>query len=182
MTIKVIRIINILLLMLFVFWGKYAFIIYILINQILLEILNTNAQYKLHPYKWYNTIFILYEMVLLERLRHFKMNSTAEWWLNNVEHIFFALVIGFLIYILIALYWLKQDKYRLQRGLLVAIIFNAVGLINEWQQNKQAGRPVFELIADSKKDLKMNLIGTTILLVAIVIRVIYKNYTHRLKP
>jgi len=110
------------------------------------------------------------------------MNPLAEWWLNNLEHICFALVIGFIFYILIAIYWLKDDKQRLQRGLVVAIVFNAVGLINEWNQNRQAGRPMFQLIEDSVKDLKMNLIGTSILLIAIIGRVIYKNYIQRLKP
>lgn len=182
MTIKLVRILNLILTLVFIFLGKYPFLIYIFINQILLEILNSNTRYKLHPYKWYNAIFLSYELVLLERLRHFKMNPLAEWWLNNLEHIFFALVIGFIFYILTAIYWLKDDKQRLQRGLVVAIVFNAVGLINEWNQNRQADRPIFELVEDSVKDLKMNLIGTSILLIAIIGRVIYKNYFQRLKP
>lgn len=182
MTIKLVRTLNLILTLVFIFLGKYPFLVYIFINQILLEILNSNARYKSHPYKWYNAIFLSYELVLLERLRHFKMNPLAEWWLNNLEHICFALVIGFIFYILIAIYWLKDDKQRLQRGLVVAIVFNAVGFINEWNQNRQAGRPVFQLIEDSVKDLKMNLIGTSILLIAIIGRVIYKNYTQRLKP
>lgn len=182
MTIKLVRILNVILTIVFIFLGKYAFLIYIFINQILLEILNSNARYKSHPYKWYNAIFISYELVLLERLRHFKMNSLAEWWLNNLEHICFALVIGFIFYILLAIYWLKKDSQRLQRGIVVAIAFNVVGLINEWNQNKQAGRPIFVLIEDSVKDLKMNLIGTFILMIAIFGRVIYKNYFQLLKP
>jgi len=182
MTIKLVRTLNLILTLVFIFLGKYPFLVYIFINQILLEILNSNARYKSHPYKWYNAIFLSYELVLLERLRHFKMNPLAEWWLNNLEHICFALVIGFIFYILIAIYWLKDDKQRLQRGLVVAIVFNAVGLINEWNQNRQAGRPMFQLIEDSVKDLKMNLIGTSILLIAIIGRVIYKNYIQRLKP
>lgn len=182
MTIKIVRILNLILTLVFIFLGKYPFLTYIFINQILLEILNSNARYKLHPYKWYNTIFVCYELVLLERLRHFKMSPLAEWWLNNLEHICFALVIGFILYILLAIYWLKEDKQRLQRGLVVAIAFNAIGLINEWNQNREAGRPVFALIEDSVKDLKMNLIGTSILLIAIIARVIYKHYTQRLNP
>lgn len=181
MTIKIIRAINLSLCILFVTLHKYPFIIYVIINQSLLEILNANSRYKQHPYKWYNTIFVCYEFVLLERLRHFKMNAKAEWWLNNIEHIAFALVIGFIIYILIAIFWLKEEKDRLLRGFIVAFIFNGIGLLNEFSQNKLANRPIFELIADSKKDIVMNLIGTAILMSAIIMRVIYKSYIQRLK-
>jgi VanZ family protein len=109
-------------------------------------------------------------LVLVERLRHFKMNPTAEWWLNNLEHIFFALVVGFMLYMLLAIFWLKKENQRLKRAILVFLLFNAIGLINEWNQNHLCNRPAFVLIADSVKDLKMNLIGSSIFFLTVLSR------------
>ena len=162
MNIKTLRILNILLTLVFIATGNYHLILYIGINQILLEVLNAQPLYKTHPYKWFNLIFWSYELVLVERLRHFKMHPLAEWWLNNLEHIFFAIVIGFILYLFLAIFWLKKDSQRLLRAILVAVLFNAIGVINEWNQNYMAHRPVFAFIDDSIKDLKMNLIGTSI--------------------
>jgi hypothetical protein len=171
MNIKTIRILNLILTLVLIIANKSVFTIYIIINQILLEILNAQPLYKTHPYKWFNLIFWSYELVLVERLRHFKMNPTAEWWLNNLEHIFFALVIGFLLYILLAIFWLKKNEHRLKRIIVVAIAFNIIGLINEWNQNWMGSRPIFILIEDSKKDICMNLIGTSILFLTVLCRI-----------
>ncbi len=171
MNIKTVRLLNILFLLVLVATGKYAFIIYIVINQVLLEVLNAQPLYKTHPYKWFNLIFWTYELVLLERLRHFKMGPAAEWWLNNLEHICFALVIGFMLYMLLAIFWLKKDNQRLPRVIMVAIFFNVIGLINEWNQNLMAHRSIFVFIEDSKKDLCMNLIGTSILFLTVLCRI-----------
>jgi VanZ family protein len=108
------------------------------------------------------------------------MNPTAEWWLNNLEHIFFALVIGFLLYIMVSIFWLKEESQRMKRIIVVAIAFNIIGLINEWNQNYMASRPIFTFIEDSKKDLCMNLIGTSILFLTVLCRIAWlkKNMKH----
>jgi hypothetical protein len=180
MNIKTIRILNIILTLVLIIAHKSSYIIYIIINQVLLEILNAQPLYKTHPYKWFNLIFWTYELVLVERLRHFKMNPTAEWWLNNLEHIFFALVIGFLLYVLLAIFWLKKEEQRLQRIIVVSIAFNIIGVINEWNQNLMANRPIFVFIEDSKKDLCMNLIGTSVLFLTVLCRIAWlkKNTKH----
>lgn len=171
MNIKTVRVLNFLLTTVFIVLGKYYLITYVAINQVLLEILNRQPLYRTHPYKWFNLMFWTYELVLVERLRHFKMHPTAEWWLNSLEHVFFALVISFMIYLFLAMLWLKKDSQRLQRAIWVAVIFNAIGLVNEWNQNYIAHRPVFVFIPDSIKDLQMNLIGTTILFLTCLCRI-----------
>jgi hypothetical protein len=170
MNIKTLRILNILLTLVFIASGHYHLILYIAINQVLLEVLNAQPLYKTHSYKLYNLIFWTYELVLVERLRHFKMNDLTEWWLNNLEHIFFAIVISFMVYLFLAIFWLKKDSQRLLRAVMVAIIFNAIGLINEWNQNYIGRRPMFVFIPDSIKDLKMNLIGTSIFFLTVLCR------------
>lgn len=170
MNIKTVRLLNILLTLVFILSGKYYLILYVAINQVLLEILNAQSLYKTHPYKWFKLIFWTYELVLVERLRHFKMHSTVEWWLNSLEHVFFALVISFMVYLFLAIFWLKKDSQRLLRAVMVFILFNAIGFINEWNQNNMAHRPVFTLIDDSIKDLKMNLIGSSIFFLTVLCR------------
>jgi hypothetical protein len=170
MSIKTIRLLNTLLTLVFIAFGKYYLILYVVINQILLEVLNAQTLYKQHPYKWFNLIFWAYELVLVERLRHFKMHPLAKWWLNNLEHIFFAIVISFMVYLFLAIFWLKKKSQRIPRAIMVAIIFNVIGLINEWNQNNMAHRSIFVFIEDSIKDLWMNLIGTTIFFLTVLCR------------
>jgi VanZ family protein len=170
MHIKTVRILNTILTLVFIAIGKYHFIAYVLINQVLLEVLNAQPLYKTHPYKLYNFVFWTYELVLTERLRHFKMSERAEWWLNSFEHICFALVIGFMLYMLLAIFWLKKDSQRMVRAIAVALLFNLIGLLNELNQNRLANRPIFVFIEDSVKDLKMNLIGTCIFFLTVLCR------------
>lgn len=173
MNIQLVRFLNCILTLVFVFVGKYYLITYIAINQVLLEILNAQPIYKTQFYKLYNTIFWAYELVLVERLRHFKMNTLAEWWLNNLEHIFFAMVISLLLYILLAIFWLKSETKRLQRLVITIILFNAIGLINEWLQNLMAKRAAFVLLEDGVKDLKMNLMGSCIFILTAICRLLW---------
>ena len=173
MNIQLVRLLNCILTLVFVLASKYYLITYIAINQVLLEVLNAQPIYKTHFYKLYNTIFWAYELVLVERLRHFKMNPLAEWWLNNLEHIFFAMVISLLLYILLAIFWLKSETKRFQRLVITVILFNAIGLINEWLQNMMAKRAAFVLLEDGMKDLKMNLIGFCIFILTALCRLLW---------
>ena len=73
-------------------------------------------------------------------------------------------------YLLLAIFWLKKDSLRLFRGTMVFVLFNIIGLINEWNQNNMANRSVFVFIEDSIKDIKMNLIGSSIFFLTVLCR------------
>jgi hypothetical protein len=46
--------------------------------------------------------------------------------------------------------------------LYIALIFNILGVLNEFMQNMMCSRETFDLIPDSQKDLVMNMLGTLI--------------------
>jgi|GEM_PF-1565963 len=133
--------------------------------------LNSVPQYLQQPYKRYNAVFLSYlSFVVWERTRHYGFYVPVEYWINNLEHIFFGLMICFITSLVLSLppFNVKHFSIRL---LLSVLIFNCIGFINEWFQNTLQHRPILTLIPDSQKDIKMNLLGTTaFILLAIFIQ------------
>jgi VanZ family protein len=141
--------------MLLYYWGVFV---------ALVAFLNTRPKYKGQPYKWINLVFYLYMLFIVwERTRHFQYSETAELLINDAEHIFFANIISILIALIITLVTNKHQAF-VKNILLSVIIFNAVGVINEYFQNLIGHRSFFYLIADSKKDMLMNLLGSVVFL------------------
>ena len=139
----------------------YMLLYYLGVLLTLVSFLNTRPKYKLQPYKWINLLFYLYVLFIVwERTRHYKFSETTELLINDAEHIFFANIISLLI-ALILLLTLPIKGYA-KLIVITVIIFNTVGVINEYFQNLIGGRPLWELIPDSKKDLLMNVIGTVV--------------------
>jgi hypothetical protein len=139
----------------------YMLLYYLGMLLALVSFLNTRTQYKLQPYKWINLLFFLYVLFIVwERTRHYKFSDTTELVINDVEHIFFANIISLLI-ALILLLTLPIKGYAKLIAITV-IIFNTVGVINEYFQNLIGSRPLWDLIPDAKKDLLMNVIGTAV--------------------
>ena len=57
------------------------------------------------------------------------------------------------------------------RGIIAFVVFTVIGLLNEIYQNTINGRALFESIAESAKDIKINLLGGFVFLITIAIRV-----------
>jgi len=171
MDINKVRLLNILLTVVLIAFGKYVLLYYVAAMHLSLEFLNSRNLYLQHRYKLYNFIFWGYELVLTERLRKFRLGETAEWLLNNAEHIAFGMIVCLKVYIYLAILVWKNDNERWKRVLLVIILFNIIGLINEYFQNLTSHRPIFVLIEDSIKDIKMNLLGTSIFFLTALCRI-----------
>lgn len=177
MRIQTIRLLNVIFTAIILFIGKYVLLYYVVVMHVSLEFLNTRQLYLMHSYKLYNFIFWAYEGVLIERFRKFRLSDNTEWWLNNAEHIAFAIIICLKVYIYLSILILKEDKNRFKRVLITVVLFNIIGLLNEYFQNAISNRVLFVLIDDSIKDIKMNLIGTTIFLLTALCRIGYLKHT-----
>lgn len=135
---------------------------YIAAMHFSLETLNRKQLYLQHSYKFYNCIFWVYELVLLERLRSRFFSEQTEWLLNCAEHLFFGIIICIKIYIYTAVFSKESAWQRWRRGLAAFLVFNMIGVLNEIFQNDLAGRKLVVFIPDSIKDMQMNLIGAVI--------------------
>lgn len=122
--------------------------------------LNSHNTYLQKRYKVLNTLFLLYLLfVVWERTRHYQFLPWIELQINNGEHIAFGVMICFIASLVLQLppFTIRSFFVRL---LLSMLLFNGIGFINEWFQNRMYSRPMFTLIPDSLKDLRMNLWGT----------------------
>jgi hypothetical protein len=165
------RIINILLSAVFIISGHYVYCLYLGVMHLSLEVLNRQQLYKTQQYKLYNTLFVLYELVLPLRLRTIFFGEHIEWIINFAEHLLFAIVICIKVYIYTALSITPIKLSRLQRGIIAIIIFNIVGIANEVFQNNIANRYLFEFIPDSIKDIEVNIAGAFTFGIAVYYRV-----------
>jgi hypothetical protein len=96
------------------------------------------------------------------RTRQYKFSHETEFWINNIEHLLFALV----VYLLTVLYLtiIFSLKRSFIRTLLYTIAaFKGIGILNEYFQNLINHRSLLILTVDSQKNLLMNLAGTVCL-------------------
>ena len=124
--------------------------------------LNSRTAFLQEPYKVFNALFILYFLFIVwERTRNYQFSTAVELQINNLEHILYSMVVCLMAGLVLKLppFTLRSFYVRL---LLTILIFNSIGFITEWFQNGMYGRPLFTLIPDSIKDLRMNLWGTLI--------------------
>lgn len=108
------------------------------------------------------TFFVSY--VLFVRASIWGFSELTNYNLNTIEHILFALVICLLIFYYISFF---SNIRMLQAILWSALIFNIIGLINEFFQNYFQGKRLFILEEFSIKDLIANGLGTLIFIVII---------------
>ena len=142
--------------------GKTILYYYWVALVITVSYLNSHSTYLQKHYKLFNTLFLLYLLfVVWERTRHYQFSPWIELQINNSEHIFFGLMICFIASLVLQLppFTIRSFFVRL---LLSVLLFNGIGFINEWFQNRIYNRPMFILIPDSVKDLRMNLWGTLV--------------------
>jgi hypothetical protein len=171
MNINQVRIANVLFALLIVLFGKYNLLWYIIFMQLSLEILNSRPKYFQHPYRVLNFIFWSYDLVLLERLRGWHFSETIEYLMNCVEHLAFGVIICLKIYIYAAVFTNLSKAQRWKKAMIAVVVFNIIGVINEVFQNAIGGRTLFVFIADSIKDLWMNLLGGSLFLLTVLCRI-----------
>jgi VanZ family protein len=155
-----IRIIGICLLAYILFIKAWILMPYWSAMMLSLEILNHQKQYLTQPnFRVYNWFFIGYlVLVVVDKTRKIHLNEVFEWSFNSMMHILFGLIVCFKI----SQYLRVFNAQIKNRTLSIALIFNVIGVLNEFMQNIMNGRQVFELIADSRKDLMMNVVGTLV--------------------
>lgn len=111
------------------------------------------------------TFFVSY--VLFVRAHIWGFSEETCYNLNTIEHLLFSLVICLLIYCYISFY----SNKKIQNSIFLSVmIFNLIGLINEFFQNYFQGKSVLMLDEFSIKDLIVNVLGSVIFI--IIIRII----------
>jgi VanZ family protein len=166
MTIKTIRILEIIILSIILITKSYFLLAYNGVMYLFIEILNSKIVYLNHKnYKITNALFIGYQLLItINRTRTKKFGKNVEEGINIVEHIFFALIVCLLISQLL-LFFKKITLTKRQEALVVFTIFNTIGVFNEFFQNIISNRSLFIFTPDSVKDIGINFIGSLILVV-----------------
>jgi VanZ family protein len=166
MTIKVIRILELIILSIIIITKSYFLLAYNGVMYIFIEILNSkNIYLNQKNYKITNALFIGYQLLItINRTRTIKFGKNVEEGINIVEHIFFALIVCLLISQLL-LFFKKITLSKRKEALAVFTIFNTIGVFNEFFQNIISNRALFIFTTDSVKDIGINLIGSLIFVV-----------------
>lgn len=144
----------------------YFLLIYAALFFISFLYLNSNEKYqKLEYYKFYNWIFIVFlSFIVLVRSNLFNFAKQIKYNLNTIEHLFFAFILCLLLSIYMQLFNLIFKKY-LVKMLVIFILFNFIGLLNEYFQNFYSQTQLFNLKENDIKDIFINFIGSTLFLI-----------------
>jgi hypothetical protein len=123
-----------------------------------MEILNRHKTYLAQRfYTLFNLLFVGYLIfVVVDRSRNFRLRYRWEWCINSAMHILFALIVCFKISQYLTVFNIKTKH----RNFYIVLIFNILGVLNEFLQNVMCKREIFILIPDARKDLVMNMVGT----------------------
>lgn len=127
------------------------------------EYLNSNRKYLKMPlhegYNWFFISFVVF--VVLVRADIFRFSVTADYHINTAEHLYFSAVMCLMILIYVQLLNLFA-KHRLMGLMIVFIVLNFLGLINEFFQNLFQERPFFSIEGNDSKDIIVNFVGSSL--------------------
>ena len=142
-------------------------ILYEVVFYLSFEYLNQNKKYQqMVFYQTYNWLFISFlSFIVLVRANLFQLSEMIHYHVNSIEHLFFSGIICLIltIYLQILNFNFKSKFTYL---LVIFILFNGIGLCNEYFQNYFQHSEVFLLKKDDCKDLIINLIGSSIFVIA----------------
>ena len=164
MTINHLRLIVAALLIIIGLTNTYQLLYYGAVFVGSIEFLNQRETFKNLPnFKFLNVIFMVFlTFIILNRSRHIKFGVYTEGVVNILEHGFFALIIC----LKLLLYFHLFSNYSIRlKAVLVAVIFNLIGIVNEIFQNWLNHRALFSFIEDACKDLIINILGTILFLI-----------------
>lgn len=109
--------------------------------------------------------YFFVSIVFIIRSKYFNQNKSVDFYLNTLEHILFSILICFFLYHLLNYFNKKSSIIRL---ILVVILFNVVGLINEIFQNFAQKKSLISFDEHNHKDVFVNLIGSIVFFVLIL--------------
>lgn len=146
-----------------IFGKHYLLLMYSSLFYISFEYLNQNDNYlALKKHNVYNWIFILFlAFIVWVRTRSFSFSESTEFHLNSAEHLFFAITICILVTVYLQIFGILK-KNSIRNLLLVLVVFNCIGVVNEYVQNYFRHLEVFILDQNNRKDILINLIGSTL--------------------
>lgn len=136
----------------------YFYILFFFMSVEILLLKKSKSETKF--FKLSQLFFIFFvSYVLFVRSFIWGFSDEANYNLNTIEHILFAIVICLSIYFYFTFFGGKKLSSPI---FLSAIIFNIIGLFNEFFQNYFQGKPVFILEDFSIKDIIVNVLGTLV--------------------
>jgi hypothetical protein len=146
--------------------GKYNYLYYAGVMIGSMFFLNRQKAFnKLPNYSIFNAVFIGYlAFIVVNRTRSFKFSHFTEGCINIAEHGFFALVIC--LKLLVYLHLFTSFSFR-KKAIFAALLFNAIGFLNEIFQNWLCKRSLLFFIEDARKDMIVNLLGSLLFLLFI---------------
>lgn len=150
----------------------YVLLVYVSIYYLSFEYLNSNKKFEeITFHKTYNWFYVAYlAFVVFVRSGLIEFSKNADYHLNTAEHLFFMFLICQTVLIYIQLFNFLSSNYLL-RLVVVFIILNFIGIVNEYFQNFYQNLTIFYLEQTDIKDLVINLIGS---LLFIIISLFYK--------
>lgn len=151
--------------------GVYFMLLYWLVLALSLEWLNSRPFYT-HSWRRLNWFFAGYlYFILLVRAIHWKWEPHFREAVNIIEHLLFAMLVCTLLFLGSLAVNPRLGLYKRLVG--VYLLLNVVGLVNEVYQNIIVGRLAVAFVADSIKDMGVNLAGS--LLAALVLLLVAKR-------
>ena len=144
---------------------NYVLLVYGLLFYLSYEYLNNNKKYlEIRNHTIYNWLFPGFIMfVILVRSKWFFISESIDYHLNTVEHLFFASVVCLTLRIYFQIFNVLTSTIK--SLLLVFIVFNLIGLANEYFQNFFQHTPILLLEEGDVKDIYVNLAGSVLYLV-----------------
>lgn len=107
-------------------------------------------------------LFFLYLLfITVVRTVPYKTTAFNRYAINTVEHLLFALIICLIIYFIIEIVKLYKEQTALLRIIVTAVIFYAIGVVNEVYQNIAVSKPAFVFDKGSWTDLAVNFFGAS---------------------
>ena len=162
------RLIELLILLFILANSLWFLLVYWVALFVLLEFLNRQPGYlsqKYHPV--YNLLFVSYLiMVVWDRNRPVRADTLPEAILNIAEHLLLAWLVCFGVLQGLTAF---SSGSRTRQVWGIALGFNVLGLLNEFYQNRMTDFPVFVLNRENLKDLSMNLLGTAVFLLWVLL-------------
>ena len=141
----------------------YFYILFLFLSVEVLLLKKNKSETKIFKFSpFIFTFFVSY--VLFVRASVWGFSEEINYNLNTIEHVLFALVICLLIFYYIYFFSTKKTTHPI---LYSALIFNSIGLFNEFFQNYFQGKSIFILEDFSIKDLIANVLGTLLFIVII---------------
>jgi hypothetical protein len=147
------------------YWHRATGLLYYAAAMIvLLEGLNWQTSFRLLPnFKIYNTLFVSYlAFIVLNRTRSFTWSEPVEAILNIAEHAFFAIIVCSMLWLFLNIFTKRNFRWK---AIWMLIVFNIIGVLNEVFQNWLCHHELVDFIADARKDMIVNLLGSFLFLI-----------------